>query len=74
VLDQVGYNGWYGLDLFPYRDDPKKFMKLSVENLNLAQAVVELMNERGAKELRKQSGAGPEMSALMRDCIREATW
>ena len=74
VLDQVGYDGWYGLDLFPYRDDPKKFMKLSVENLNLAQAVVDLMNEKGAKELRKQSGAGPEMSALMRDCIREATW
>jgi len=72
VLDQVGYDGWYGLDLFPYRDDPGEFMKLSVENLNLAQSVVELMKEKGSEELRRQSGKGPEMSALIRDCIREA--
>jgi xylose isomerase len=72
VLDQVGYDGWYGLDLFPYRDDPIKFMTLSVENLNLANSVVNLMKERGAEELRAQSGKGPEMSILIRDCIREA--
>jgi xylose isomerase len=72
VLDQVGYDGWYGLDLFPYRDDPIKFMTLSVENLNLAKSVVNLMKERGAEELRAQSGKGPEMSILIRDCIRQA--
>ena len=72
VLDQVGYDDWCGLDLFPYRDDPIKFMTLSVENLNLAKSVVNLMKERGAEELRAQSGKGPEMSILIRDCIREA--
>jgi len=71
VLDQAGYDGWFGLDLFPYRDDPVKFLKLSVENLNLAQGVVELMNRNGARELRKQTGMGTEMSVLIRDCIRE---
>jgi len=72
VLDQVGYDGWYGLDLFPYRDDPIAFMKLSVENLNLAQAAVELMQEKGSEALRQQSGKGPQMAKLIRDCIREA--
>lgn len=71
ILDQTGYDGWYGLDLFPYRDGPVSFMKLSVENLNMAQAVVELMRKRGADELRAQSGTGPQMSALIRDCMRE---
>jgi hypothetical protein len=47
-------------------------MALSVENLNLAKSVVTLMKERGAEELRAQSGKGPEMSILIRDCIREA--
>ena len=47
-------------------------MKLSVKNLRLAQAVVDLMNERGIKELRAQKGMGPEISELMMDCIREA--
>jgi len=68
----IGNENLEGLDLFPYRDHPVKFMKLSVENLNLAQSVVELMKERGSEDLRRQSGRGPEMSALIRDCIREA--
>ena len=72
ILDEIGYDGWFGLDLFPYRDDPVDFMKLSVENLNLAKSVVELMNEKGAKQLRVSGSHGPEMSRLLRDCIREA--
>lgn len=71
VLDQVDYNGWFGLDLFPYRDEPKKFMELSVENLNLAKKVVELMKEKGAGKLRSSGQYGPEVSALLRDSIRE---
>ncbi len=72
VLDGAGYDGWYGLDLFPYRDDPVEFLKLSVENLGLAQQVVELMKAEGAEELRARNGAGPQMAALIRDCIRKA--
>jgi len=71
VLDQMEFDGWYGLDLFPYRDDSVDFMKLSVENLRLAQEVVELMNKKGAKDLRAKGTDGPAMSRLMRDCIRE---
>jgi xylose isomerase len=73
VLDQAGYDGWYGLDLFPYRDDPVKFMELSRDNLRLARAVVRLMNERGARQMRQAGTAGPEMAALLRDCIREVS-
>lgn len=71
VLNQVNYNGWFGLDLFPYRDEPRKFMELSVENLNLAKKVVALMNKKGAKDLRSSGQHGPEVSALLRDSIRE---
>ena len=72
VLDQEKYDGWFGLDLFPYRDDAVDFMKLSVENLRFGQAVVGLMNDRGARELRANAADGPAMSRLIRDCIREA--
>lgn len=71
VLDDYGYDGWYGLDLFPYRDDPKQFVELSRDNLYLAQQVVELMNRRGAKQLREEGNHGIELSILMRDCIME---
>ena len=70
VLDQHGYDGWYGLDLFPYRDDPVKFMEISRDNLRLAKDVVALLNERGARGLRAAGTDGPEMAVLVRDCIR----
>jgi sugar phosphate isomerase/epimerase len=70
VLEQHGYDGWYGLDLFPYRDEPLKFIELSRDNLRLAAAVVALMNENGARELRAAGTSGPEMAALVSRCIR----
>lgn len=71
VLDEVGYDDWYGLDLFPYRDVPRTFIEISRDNLRLAKQVVRLMNEMGARELRKAGTKGPEMAVLVRDCIRE---
>ena len=46
-------------------------MNLSVENLRLGQHIVKLMNERGAKELRKTGTDGPAMSRLLRDCMMD---
>jgi len=71
VLDQMDYDGWLGLDLFPYRDDPRKFMELSRDNLRLAYEVVGLMKQNGSEELRELGTKGPEMAELIRDCIRK---
>lgn len=72
VLDQQGYDGWFGLDLFPYRDNPIDYMRLSVENLRYGQHIVELLNKKGARELRRHGTDGPAMAQLVRECIREA--
>lgn len=72
VLEQMNYGGWLGLDLFPYRDDPAKFMEISRDNLRFAYKVVELMKQSGAEELRKSGTKGPEMAELTRNCIRKA--
>ena len=69
---RFSYDGWFGLDLFPYRDDPKKFIELSRDNLRLAPKVVKLMRKSGADEMRKDCTKGPEMAELIRDCIRKA--
>lgn len=71
-LDEAGYDGWLGLDLFPYRDPPRDFIELSRDNLRLATRVVTLMNERGARELRKSGANGCELSRLMMQCIQDA--
>ena len=72
LLDEMNYDGWFGLDLFPYRDDTRKFMELSRDNLRLAQRVVKIMNEKGARELRAEGTKGIELSRLMIESIQEA--
>ncbi len=69
VLDEMKYDGWFGLDLFPYRDAPRDFMTLSRDNLRLGTEAVALLKECGAEELRRSGTNGPEMARLMRDCI-----
>jgi xylose isomerase len=32
-LDEWGYDGWYGLDLFPYREAPEEVVRESIRNL-----------------------------------------
>lgn len=71
VLEQMNYDGWLGLDLFPYRDDPAKFIELSRDNLQLAYKVVEQMKQDGAAELRNSGTKGSEMAELIRDCMRK---
>ncbi len=71
ILDQINYDAWFGLDLFPYRDEPKKFIELSRDNLYLAREVVNVMNEKGAREMRESGLHGPEMARLTLDCIMQ---
>ena len=72
VLDQMNYDGWFGLDLFPYRDDPKRFIEVSRDNLRYAGRVVDMMNKKGARELRASGIHGPEMAELIRECMRNS--
>mgnify|MGYP001142331820 CR=1 FL=1 len=72
ALDEINYDGWFGLDLLPYRDRPRTFIELSGDNLHLAKRVVELMREKGARELRRSGRHGPEMAVLIRDCMIKA--
>jgi len=69
VLEDAGYDGWYGLDLFPYRDKPRDFIELSRDNLYHAKRVVRMMRERGARELQADGTDGCSMSRLIQDCI-----
>ncbi len=71
LLDEMKYDGWFGLDLFPYRDDTRKFIEVSRDNLRLAQHVVAYMNENGAREMRAAGDKGLELSQLMLKGLRE---
>lgn len=40
-LKKMGYEGWYSLDMYPYRDDPDAAVKASVEFIQGAEQFVE---------------------------------
>ena len=48
-LDEWGYDGWYGLDLFPYREAPEKAIAESIRNLYFG---FELLDRVPREELR----------------------
>jgi xylose isomerase len=64
-LDEFGYDGWYGLDLFPYREPPEKVVAETIRNLHFC---LELIDRVPREELRAvfQSSDAIKISQLMR--------
>jgi xylose isomerase len=49
-LEELGYGGWFGLDLFPYREDPAAVIRETVKNLHFG---YELLDRVPRQELRE---------------------
>jgi L-rhamnose isomerase len=64
-LDEWGYDGWYGLDLFPYREPPEKAVDESIRNLKFG---FELLDRVPRDELREcfRTSDAIKISQLMR--------
>ena len=69
-LEEWGYDGWFGLDLFPYREPPEKAVEESIRNLHFA---LELLDRVPRDELRQcfQSSDAIKISQLMRRMLGE---
>ena len=67
-LDEFGYDGWYGLDLFPYREAPEQVVAETVRNLHFC---LELIDRVPRDELRAcfQSSDAIQISRLMRQML-----
>lgn len=64
-LRKVGYSGWYSLDVFPYRDDPGKVCRESIEVLKGINRLLDRLEGERLQELIAKADA---MAAL--GCIR----
>ena len=64
-LDEYGYDGWFGLDLFPYREPPERAVEESIRNLTFG---YELLDRVPREELRQCfiSSDAIQVSKLMR--------
>jgi len=67
-LDRMGYDGWYSLDIFPYREDP---LDASRESIEMLKALSRLPDKIGRDELEKAIEEGKPAKTLK--LIREKT-
>jgi xylose isomerase len=64
-LDEWGYDGWFGLDLFPYREPPDKVIEESIRNIKFG---YELLDRIPRDELRQgfKTADAIQISQMMR--------
>ncbi len=56
-LDEWGYDGWFGLDLFPYREEPELAVKESIRNIQFAYECLERVPRQELAEVFQTSDA-----------------
>ena len=64
-LEELNYDGWFGLDLFPYREPPEKAVEESIKNLKLGFELLERVPKDELRECFASSDA-IKISRLMR--------
>lgn len=60
-LKKVNYNGWYSLDIFPYREDPVKVCQESIATLK---GILRLLERMGTEHLEEFLNKGDAIAAL----------
>ena len=65
-LNRIKYEGWYGLDIFPFRDDPLSSCRLSIEFLELCHQILEDLGEECIERAIKQQDFVPLYDTLFR--------
>ncbi len=67
-LEQLGYDGWYGFDIFPYREDLKRCAELSINNVRDLRAIALKINPKELKQ-RQASGDAIASQEYLRDLL-----
>jgi hypothetical protein len=67
-LDRTGYDSWYSIDQYPYREDPSNAVR---EGLLWIQGLHRLLDKVGRERIAAviQSGDATASSALMREAF-----
>jgi len=67
-LDKIGYDGWYSLDIYPYRQDAAETAAESIRNIKALRRIAQTLDEDKLTALRKNC----DVPSIMK-MLREAT-
>ncbi len=67
-LDRIGYNGWYALDIFPYREDG---IRAATESIRWIKGLHALLDRIGRERIAQviASGDAMEATAMVREAL-----
>ena len=67
-MEQVGYDGWYGFDIFPYREDLKRCAEFSIQNIKDLRSIA-LKIDPGELKRRQASGDAIQTQEYVRELL-----
>ena len=69
VLEQMGYDGWYSLDIFPYREDGTAAVRQSLDMVKTLVAAARRVDAGRVAELQKASDAAGMVEFLRKEIL-----
>lgn len=70
VLQEMGYDGWYELDIWPYRGDGFSALQESVDRVRMFERLVEKLPRDLIDEARERNDVTAVMKAVREICIK----
>jgi len=65
-LDEMGYDGWIGLDIFPFRMDGKRAAELCIRNLRGAEKILNGIDKKALRDAMHSLDAGNSQLVVSR--------
>ena len=71
-LDEIGYNGWFSLDLFPYREKWEEICVQSIENMEIISEILSKIDKNEIKEIQDKNDSMKMVKFLREEVLRKA--
>ncbi|MGM0368605.1 MAG: sugar phosphate isomerase/epimerase family protein [Actinomycetota bacterium] len=69
-LYKSGYNGWHGLDLFPYREDPSQIVRQSIDNIKFFYKMAKIIDSYDIEDIFHSSDP-VKMNQILREILKK---
>ena len=70
-LDEIGYYGWFSLDLFPYREEWEEVCIQSLENMEVISEIITKINKSRIKEIQVQNDSMKVVEFLREEVLKK---
>lgn len=71
-IDELGYDGWFSLDLFPYREEWEQICIQSIENMEIITEILSRIDKNKIREIHSKNDSMKMVDFLREEVLRKA--